>query len=105
MLKFLIQFLPDGLVGKYYQKWGLSFGAAAYYRPVGKVTDFDKRLNYWGLWEAEYARRGYRTIDINRFIASAIHGKKLPELFKRRGGRQRPEYHFETMKAHFGLAV
>ncbi|TSC80051.1 MAG: hypothetical protein G01um101429_255 [Parcubacteria group bacterium Gr01-1014_29] len=63
------QLLPFALVKREYVKTGTAFGDAVSYIYMGKCVGFDELFEKWKKWEAEYAKRGYRTIPLDDFIA------------------------------------
>lgn len=68
MKKFFVRFLPDWLVTNCYMKAGGIFGEALSCVGVaGPCVGFEKFFARWEFWEAEYARRGYRTVNIEEF--------------------------------------
>src|SRR3989344_2686550 len=57
-----------------------AFGDAVSYMYMGECLGFKRMLHAWARWEAEYARRGYRTISLDDFIDYGGYGKELGEL-------------------------
>lgn len=81
MFKYLVRLLPTSLIIKKYKDAGLDFGDAFSYLPaMGECIGFQKLLERWVFWEAEYARRGYHTIDLPSFVNSGGWGEELPRL-------------------------
>ena len=74
------RFLTDKQVEKRYVKAGAIFGDAVSYIYMGECVGFDKLLAKWEKWEAEYTKRGYRTLPLYDFVAYGGYGTSLKGL-------------------------
>jgi hypothetical protein len=74
------QFLTDEAVQRLYAKAGGDFGDAYGYMPKGSPVCGGEFFAEWKKWEAEYARRGYRTLPLQAFIRYGHYGEKLTGL-------------------------
>ena len=68
------RFLTDKQVEKRYVKAGAIFGDAVSYIYMGECVGFDKLLAKWEKWEAECAKRGYRTLPLDDFVSYGGYG-------------------------------
>jgi len=74
------RFLTDKQVEKRYVKVGATFGDAVSYIYMGECVGFEKLLAKWEKWEAEYAKRGYRTLPLDDFVSYGGYGTPLKGL-------------------------
>lgn len=88
---FSKRFLTDAEVRERYLRIGQRIGFAVSYMrdPVG----FKKRVRTWERWEAEYARRGYRTISLDDFYRYGGWSIPLPSVDARREEGEEPRFH------------
>lgn len=69
---------------------------------MGKCIDFDAFFNDWKRWEAEYARRGFRTVSADRFVAAGGYGESLEGLLgKKREANEAPVFHAEILERDY----
>jgi len=85
--------MPDWLVKKRYVKWGSIFGDAISYIYMGECVGFETLLVKWEKWEAEYAKRGYRTLPIGDFVGYGGYGMPLTDLGTKRQEGEAPVFH------------
>ena len=76
----LERFLSDKQVEGRYVDWGKLFGEAVSYLHVGECHGFECMLAMWEKWEAEYARRGYKTLPLDDFILAGGYSKPLNNI-------------------------
>lgn len=70
--------LPQWFVQSRYVNAGGNFGdAVSYASGIGECGGFELLLSHWESWEEEYARRGMRTVSVDRFIAFGGYGEPL----------------------------
>lgn len=89
----LERLMTDKQVENRYTEAGRIFGDAVSYIYMGECIDFEKYLTTWGKWEAEYAKRGYRTLPIDDFVKYGGYGKPLKDLGTKRGKNEKAIYH------------
>ncbi len=77
---WFVYVLSDKQVERCYVYTGRIFGDALSYIAYGKCAGFDRMERRWAQWEKEYARRGYRTIDIKDFVGYGGYGQELTGL-------------------------
>ena len=65
----VLENVPTAIVKKKYVKWGARFGDMLSYLYMGRSVGFEAAFRKWKNWEAEYARRGFRTISTDDFIS------------------------------------
>lgn len=94
------RFLTDKQVEKRYIKAGEIFGDALSYGFMGECSGFKRMLAKWEKWEAEYIKRGYRTLPIDDFIDYGGYGVPLPlkDIWKKRDKNEKPIFHAKTYR-------
>ncbi len=91
--------LSDEEVTERYLKAGAEVGSAI--GPDGEHTRFEKDLNEWAKWEAEYVKRGFKAIPIEVFADSdfGFYKEKIKEYARvRRDLKKKPVYHAEIYR-------
>lgn len=99
----LIRLLPNWLVQVSYKDAAMDFGNASFEEPYGRNVDFTKDLRSWEWWEAEYARRGFRTIplfDLEDYVSGATN--KLAGLGIPRENDEAPVLHAKLYIGYYG---
>jgi len=77
--------LPDFFVEIKYVLAGGKFGELIKNSPSpNNESCFEKLLNNWGVWEKEYAKRGYRTINLDRLTEYKIYEKPLNDVLRQK---------------------
>ena len=89
----LERFMTDKQVEKRYAEAGRVFGDAVSYIYMGECVGFDGLLAKWEKWEAEYAKRGYRTFPVDDFVAYGGYGTPLKDLGAKRTEGEEPVFH------------
>ena len=89
----LERFMTDKWIEKHYAKAGRIFGDAVSYIYMGECVGFDSMLAKWEKLEAEYAKRGYRTLPVDDFVAYGGYGTPLKDLGVRRAESEEPVFH------------
>ena len=89
----LERFMTDKWIEKHYAKAGRIFGDAVSYIYMGECVGFDSMLAKWEKLEAEYAKRGYRTLPVDDFVAYGGYGTPLKNLGVRRAEDEKPVFH------------
>lgn len=97
-LMFFSRFLSDKNVEKRYVRAGGEFGQAVSYLYMGECIGFKNLLSKWQKWEAEYARRGYRTLPIDDFIEYGGYGKPLEGLGVKRNENEKIVSHAQIYR-------
>ena len=72
--------LSDGFVERIYLGAGAALGDALSYGLdvfPGDGTRLSTLVNRWAKWEEEYSRRGFRTIDLERFVGFGGYGEPV----------------------------
>ena len=87
------RFLTDKQVEKHYVKAGAIFGDAVSYIYMGECVGFEKLLAKWAKWEAEYVKRGYRTLPVDDFVSYGGYGAPLKDLGVKRTDGEEPVFH------------
>lgn len=95
------KYLPDALVEKKYTQAGAIFGAAVSYIYMGECIGFKRFLRKWARWEAEYSRRGYRTLSIDSFINYGGYCEPLEGLMVKRHTNEQIILHAELYKKEY----
>ncbi len=101
IFNFLVRYLSDKKVEKYYVKAGADFGDAVSYIYMGECIGFRGMLRRWTWWEKEYSHRGYRTISIDDFIGYGGYGKELSGLGVKLKQGEKAVLHAEIYKDRF----
>ena len=91
----------DSFILKRYKKAGLAFGDMVSYLYMGECVGFPEALKRLKKWEAECARRGYRTISIDSFVESGGYGNPLEGLGARRAEGEDPIFHAQVYEDRF----
>ncbi|MBI3336259.1 hypothetical protein HYZ98_01685 [Candidatus Peregrinibacteria bacterium] len=95
-LRWFRRLLSDEKVVALYKDAGGAFGMAVSFLYMGECIGFKRRLERWAFWEREYARRGYRTIPIDDFVAYGGYGRDIEStLLVQRAIGEKPVYHAE----------
>ena len=101
-MSLLKKMLPDNWVEKSYLAAGAEFGDAVSYIFMGEGYDFKQLLKKWESWEEEYARRGYRTISLDRFVDLGGYGRPVSDLiYKKREEKEEPIFHSKIYREKF----
>lgn len=101
-MNFFRKFLSNDTVETRYVKAGAVFGDAVSYLYLGECIGFKKLLNTWAEWEKEYARRGYRTVSLDRFVELGGYGKPIDDVLgQQREPNEKPTLHAETYREQF----
>ena len=87
------RFMTDKRIEKRYAEAGRIFGDAVSYIYMGECVGFDSMLAKWEKLEAEYAKRGYRTLPVDDFVAYGGYGTPLNDLGVRRAKGEEPVFH------------
>ncbi|QQG46576.1 MAG: hypothetical protein HYY55_01880 [Candidatus Niyogibacteria bacterium] len=87
------RFMTDKRVEKRYAEAGRIFGHAVSYIYMGECIGFDSMLAKWEKLEAEYAKRGYRTLPVDDFVAHGGYGTPLKNLSVKRAEGEEPVFH------------
>jgi len=95
--------LKDKTVEKIYLKVGGAFGCdSSDVATMGECTFFKIHLNRWGNWEKEYAKRGFRTISLDKFIDYGGYGKPITNLVGiKREKNENPVFHADLYAKHY----
>lgn len=93
-----IQLLTDKTVEQKYRKAGAEFGGAVSMLYMGECVGFSKLLKRWEKWEAEYAKRGYRTISLDDFVLCGGYGRPLKSLGEKRTNEEGVIRHAKTYR-------
>ena len=89
----LERFMTDKQVEKHYAEAGRIFGDAVSYIYMGECVGFADLLAKWEKWEAEYAKRGYRTLPVDDFVAYGGYGTPLENLSAKRAEGEETVFH------------
>ena len=98
MWKFL---MFNKSVEEKYVTAGRFFGFCVSYIYMGEPIGFKKFLAEWEKWEAEYARRGYRTISLDQFIELGGYGEPLKGLGQKREKGEKPIFHSKIYRYRY----
>ncbi len=61
---------------------------------MGEVVGFRENLSSWGLWEEEYARRGFKTINLDDFENANYDMARIKHLLGiKRQEKEEPVFH------------
>ena len=91
--KMLKRFMTDKQVERCYVKAGAVFGDAVSYIYMGECVGFTDLLAKWEKWEAEYAKRGYRTLPVDDFVDHGGYGMPFKDLGAKRTKGEKPVFH------------
>ena len=94
----LERFMTVGQVEKRYVETGQIFGNAVSYIHMGECVGFARMLAKWEKWEAEYAKRGYRTLPVDDFVAYGGYGKPLKDIGVKRADGEDPIFHAQIYR-------
>ena len=98
----LRRLLPDSFAERKYVQAGSEFGEAVSYLHFGESIGFEMLLQRWEDWEREYARRGYRTISLDRFIEFGGYNKPVDDVKGIKRKRDEPQkLHAEIYRREF----
>lgn len=102
MLSWLFRrFRGDKAIENCYVQAGREFGDAVSYIYMGESLGFEDLLREWEIWEAEYARRGYRTFPVEDFVALGGYGQALKDLGAKRAAGEAPVFHASIYRERF----
>ena len=94
--------LPCFIVEGFYLTSGTDFGEAVSDIELGECTGFEKMLEKWASWEKEYARRGFKTISLDKFIEQNYDNHSADKLSRiKRDKNEAPIFHAELYKKHY----
>ena len=95
--------ISDERVEHEYVKIGSWVGNAVSMLCYGEAVGMERKVNQWERWEEEYARRGYRTVSLDKFIDLGGHGKVIDDVIGQRYMfNEKPKFHAKIYK-HFYL--
>lgn len=99
----LRKFLSDEWIEKKYIQAGRIFGDAVSYSYMGESGNMTSLLNAYDSWESEYARRGFRTINLDDFVALGGYGQELNKnlLRQRRDANEPAVLHAKIYRERF----
>jgi hypothetical protein len=101
-MTWLRKLLPDSSVETHYVRAGADFGDAVSSLFMGECIGFEKLLTRWGGWENEYARRGFRTVSIDRFVELGGYERSIDALLgRRRVDGEEPIFHAKIYSERF----
>lgn len=93
-MKLFRKILSDKGIEQRYVRSGAIFGDAVSYIYLGECIGFEKLLTTWDIWEEEYARRGFRTISLDRFVDLGGYGRSVNDVLGiKREPTESPIYH------------
>lgn len=95
------KFLSDAQVEGRYVNACAHFGSALSYIAMGECVGFEKLLAQWEKWEAEYARRGYRTLPSDDLVSYGGYGRPLVGLGVKRRSLEQPVFHARIYREKF----
>jgi len=90
----------ENKVKKWYIEAGNTFGDAVSYLYIGECVGFRDMLATWEYWEQEIVKYGYKPFDVDAFIGSGGHNKKLPEFEKLSNGEE-PVFHAKIYREKY----
>ena len=79
--------MSDSQVQKFYVDIGSWVGDAVSYSYLGEVFGMKRKVNQWTKMEAEYAKRGFRTVSLDRFVKLGGYGIPIDDII----GKKREE--------------
>jgi len=97
----LERFRSDKWIKTRYAEAGRIFGDAVSYIYMGECVGFDRMLANWEKLEAEYAKRGYRTLLVDDFVAYGGYGTPLKDLGVRRAEGEEPVFHAKIYREDY----
>lgn len=98
-MKFIRRLLSNSSVESRYICAGAAFGDAVSYLYLGECVGFDFLLDKWANWEEEYARRGFRTVSLDRFVELGGYGRSIEDVIgKKLEKNEKPVYYAEIYK-------
>ncbi|RJQ22264.1 hypothetical protein C4580_00975 [Candidatus Woesearchaeota archaeon] len=101
-MEFLKRLHFTSTVQEKYLQAGEQVSDALSYMYAGDVVGFDQMVEEWKSWEKEYARRGYRTISLDKFNAALGSREALSGLIgKTRDEGEQPILHAERFIARY----
>lgn len=91
-MRLLIKLLPDSLVEKIYMEAGRCYGNVVSYLPIAGVSvNMNSLFRKWEKWEKEYARRGFITVSLDRFVEFGGYDNPIDDIIgKRREEGEKP---------------
>jgi len=100
--KLIKKLLRDSTVEKKYVKSGAIFGDVVSYLPMGECIGFEGLLKNWENWEKEYARRGYRTVSLDRFVNLGGYNKSIDDVIgQKRELEEESIFHAKIYRENF----
>jgi hypothetical protein len=88
------EFLKDKTVESEYIGAAATVGNALSYYYLGEPVNMKQLVRDWKVWEEEYARRGFRTIDLGRLVNYGGYGETLDDVVgQKRLFDEEPIYH------------
>ncbi len=96
------KFFNDNQVTSRYVRAGSRFGDAVSYLYMGECIGFEKLFDKWGVWEQEYARRGFRTISLDDFVSHGGYGTPIdPLVGQRLNVGESPVFHAQLYRDEY----
>jgi hypothetical protein len=94
--------LFDARVEKNYVSTGTWVGDAVSQAYMGEPLGMASRVDKWASWEVEYARRGFRTVSLDRFVGLGGYGKHIDDAIgQKRDAGEEPILHAEIYKQRY----
>jgi hypothetical protein len=100
-MSLLKRLLSDSKVQEKYVKAGSIFGDAVSYLYMGECVGFENLLNIWDKWEQEYAKRGYKTLSIDKFIEHGGYGESIADVVGKKRGEEEPVHHAKIYRQEY----
>ncbi len=92
--------LPAHIVERLYAASLLQFADCVSERNIGRPVGIMQMIEKWLAWEREYARRGFRTVQLEDAVDSVIEEKSLTGLLGQKLLRgEQPILHAEYVKS------
>jgi len=86
-----MELLSSSFVERRYVSAGRYYGDAVSYIYMGESGNMEQLLNIWAKWEKEYARRGFRTVSLDRFVEFGGYDRPINDIIgKRREEGEKP---------------
>lgn len=95
------RWVSDRRLQKWYEDAGATIGNALSYSYMGEPLGLKGLFTRWEKFEAEYSKRGYRTISLDAFIRLGGYGIPLPDIGVRRELEEVPVLHAKIFRAEY----
>lgn len=91
----------QGVISAYLDAGAEVGHAVSYVAIVGEPHGFPRMVRRWVRWEAEYIRRGFRSIGIDEFQKYGGYGYAIKSIGIRREAGEKTVYHAQEFQSNW----